>query len=173
MAYPPPIPQPRRGGGGGGGPPPLPGRHPNAFRPPPPTSAPLPDPPLPERPRPVDIHRSPHPVVTSPTPSSSFQPPSAPAVSQGDRFGARLQSSYEAISKRHEQELKALESLRNHIYKRSRADKDYAETLLKINQTSRKAADLANNPSRIVQVNTNIIFASAVAHQITARVCVH
>ena len=78
---------------------------------------------------------------------------SAPSVSQGDRFGACLQASYEAISKRHDEELKALESLRSHIHRRSRADKDYAETLAKINTSCRRSADFGSNPSRIVQVS--------------------
>lgn len=48
--------------------------------------------------------------------------------------------------------VQALESVRNHLYKRARADKEYAEQLLRINQSSRKAAEFSDHSSSIVQV---------------------
>ena len=91
--------------------------------------------------------------VTSPPP----EPPSSSSFvsnySQSNNFGSCLQSSYEAISKRHEEELRALESLRGHVFKRQRADKEYAEQLGRINQSCERAAQFpSSTTSSIVQV---------------------
>lgn len=90
--------------------------------------------------------------VTSPPP----EPPSSSSFvsnySQSNNFGSCLQSSYEAISKRHEEELRALESLRGHVFKRQRADKEYAEQLGRINQSCERAAQFpSSTTSSIVQ----------------------
>lgn len=77
----------------------------------------------------------------------------APDLCHGNKFGACLQTSYEAISKRHEEELHALESLRGHVFKRQRADKEYAEQLQRINQSCERSAQFpSSTTSPIVQV---------------------
>ena len=91
--------------------------------------------------------------ITSPPP----EPPSSSSFvsnySQSNNFGSCLQSSYEAISKRHEEELRALESLRGHIFKRQRADKEYADQLGRINLSCERAAQFpSSTTSSIVQV---------------------
>ena len=67
-------------------------------------------------------------------------------------FGRCLQQSHEAITKRHEDELLALESLRGHIFHRARADKDYSDSLLKMNQKASKKLANIDQSSAIVQV---------------------
>ena len=128
-------------------PPPLPRRE----RP----SIPLPTPP--DRHFSAPIEAQSPPFITSPAPSSSSAENNTmlpvPDLSSGEaNFGSCLQSSYEAISKRHEEELHALESFRGHVFKRQRADKEYAEQLLRINQASERAAQFPHSTtSPIVQ----------------------
>lgn len=69
-------------------------------------------------------------------------------------FGHCLQQGYEAINKRHDDELLALESLRGHIFHRARADKEYAESLMKMNQKASKKLTNINQSSAVVQVQT-------------------
>ncbi len=70
-----------------------------------------------------------------------------------ESFGQCLPSATDAIGKRHEDELIALESLRFHIFNRARQDKAYAEELLKTNtRASKKAASVSNPSSPIFQV---------------------
>lgn len=85
--------------------------------------------------------------------------------SQQEGFGVCLQQSYEAINKRHEDELLALESLRGHIFHRARADKEYSENLLKMNQKANKKLTNINRSSAVVQVQIiNIIFSMLTSH---------
>lgn len=68
-------------------------------------------------------------------------------------FGECLQNCHDIIHKRHEDELLALESLRNHIFSRAKFDKEYAENLAKINmKASRKMGAVGDKSSAIVQV---------------------
>uniref|UniRef100_A0A1X7U1C3 FCH domain-containing protein n=1 Tax=Amphimedon queenslandica TaxID=400682 RepID=A0A1X7U1C3_AMPQE len=112
-------------------PPPLPRRD----RPP------LPDPrtfspPGPQQPYPSEGAFSPQQQPSSP--SSSI---SAPDLCQnGSDFGSCLQLNYDAISKRHEEELHSLESLRMHIFKRQKVDKEYSDSLQRINQSCERSA---------------------------------
>lgn len=70
-----------------------------------------------------------------------------------DGFGSCLQNSYDTITKRHEDELLALESLRHHIFGRSRLDKDYSEGMAKLNaKASRKMGAISNKSSAILKV---------------------
>ena len=66
-----------------------------------------------------------------------MEQPSESITSQ-EGFGVCLQQGYEAITKKHEDELLALESLRGHIFNRARADKEYAESLNRLNQKATK-----------------------------------
>ena len=71
----------------------------------------------------------------------------------GEGFGACLQNCYDTINKRHEDELLALESLRNHVFSRARFDKDYSENLAKTNlKATRKMNSISNKSSAIMQV---------------------
>lgn len=88
------------------------------------------------------------PFGTPPRPLSRVRTNSAEA----EGFGVSLQSCYEAINKRHEDELKALESLRVHIFNRAKADKEYTETLAKINVRANRGVASINQSSAIVQV---------------------
>ncbi len=79
------------------------------------------------------------------------------AVANGDlgpeTFGQCLQSATDAIGKRHDDELTALESLRFHVFNRAKQDKAYAEELLKTNmRASKKAASVSDPSSPIFQV---------------------
>ncbi len=136
--------------------PPTPTTPRSSHRPP----APLPDdeqPPLPPR----DI---PPPRPTTPvTPrrdreffrsgSSPLPPPVPAAPGTGtENFGSCLQTCFEAINKRHDDELRALESLRVHIFNRAKADKEYAETLAKANGRAARGIANLNQASSIVQV---------------------
>ena len=85
--------------------------------------------------------------------------PAPPATGGGDSgtdgadFGSCLQSARDCINKRHEEELKALESFRMYVHKRARADAEYAATLGKINSlTAREMAGIGPT-SVIVQVS--------------------
>ena len=113
--------------------------------------------------RPPVAPRKPHrlPELNGSTTSSSSSPP--PAVFRGtsvstddgssqEGFGRCLQQGYEAITKKHEDELLALESLRGHIFHRARADKEYAESLLKMNQKANKKLANIDQSSAAVQV---------------------
>ena len=64
-----------------------------------------------------------------------------------DSFGKCLQGAVEAIGKRHDDELIALESLRFHIFNRAKQDKAYADELLKTNTRASKKAGMVSNPS--------------------------
>lgn len=100
---------------------------------------------------PMDVHPM-SPPISSPTHNATAS--DAPDLCHGNKFGACLQTSYEAISKRHEEELHALESLRGHVFKRQRADKEYAEQLQRINQSCDRAAQFpSSTTSPIVQVS--------------------
>ena len=69
-----------------------------------------------------------------------------------DSFGFCLQSARDCINKRHDDELKALESFRVYMHKRAKADAEYAATLGKINsQTAREMAGVGPD-SIVVQV---------------------
>lgn len=78
-----------------------------------------------------------------------------PSVTSSDTegFGSCLQNCYETITKRHEDELLVLESLRNHVFHRARLDKEYSENLAKVNtKANRKMGNISNKSSAIVQV---------------------
>lgn len=124
-----------------------------------------PPPPLPRRDRPpLPMSTAIERTFSPPEPQQVFSPPPAspppadgslliPDLCHGTNFGSCLQLSYEAISKRHEEELRALESLRGHIFKRQRADKEYAEQLLRINQVSERSSQFSSSTtSAIIQV---------------------
>lgn len=65
-----------------------------------------------------------------------------------------MQNNYEVISKRHEDELLALESFRNHVFARSRIDKEYSDNMAKMNvKASRKMGSVSNKSSAIMQVS--------------------
>ena len=108
-----------------------------------PSSPPLPAP----RPR---TPKEQHPSVASSKehapPPLQVSPPDFPA------FGTCLQSAHEAINKRHEDELRALESFRMHVFNRARADREYAEQLVKINMRANRAISSISQASPIVQV---------------------
>lgn len=115
-----------------------------------------PTPPLPPR---TELMRPvPKPRVSSPptSPGTASPSPPVPAAHGGpvgqERFGSCLQTCYDAINKRHDEELRALESLRVHIFSRARADKEYAETLAKINQRANRGVANITQQSAIVQV---------------------
>ena len=74
-----------------------------------------------------------------------------------DGFGACLQNCYETISKRHEDELVALESLRNHVFARSRLDKDYSESLAKMNMKASRKMNSVGTKSSILQVSIALL----------------
>lgn len=117
-------------------------------------------PPVPRRERPQLPGRTTF-SPTSPTELPAVEPPSsyAPDLTQGQHFGSCLQSSYEAISKRHEEELHALESLRGHIFKRQRVDKEYADNLARINQSCQRSAHFAPSvTSPVVQVHSIFLY---------------
>lgn len=133
-------------------------------------SSPAAGPPLPARPRPGNrVSRPPPSEPAPPTPTTPrsiaaapgvFKLPSiastaAPPAPTTEGFGTCLQdtSCYDVINKRHEDELLALESLRAHLFNRSRIDKEYAEKLANANlKSSRKVANI-NQSSAIVKVS--------------------
>ena len=71
----------------------------------------------------------------------------------GVGFGSCLQSCYEAINKRHDDELKALESFRVHIFNRAKAEREYADSLARINQKAQRGVANVNQSSAIVNVS--------------------
>jgi hypothetical protein len=83
--------------------------------------------------------------------------PSPSDVVSGSRpegFGLCLQNCYDSINKRHEDELLALESFRNHVFARSRLDKDYSDSMAKMNmKASRKMNAVGDKTSAIMQVS--------------------
>ena len=80
------------------------------------------------------------------------EPPKTTADSE-EKFGSCLQTCYDAINKRHDDELRALESLRVHVFNRAKADRDYAESLAKINQRASRGLSNVNQSSAVVQVS--------------------
>ena len=88
------------------------------------------------------------------SPVSLSEVPKCTSMStDSERFGSCLQNCYETITKRHDDELLVLESMRSHVFQRARLDKEYAENLAKMNgKANRKMATLSNNSSAIVQV---------------------
>ena len=85
--------------------------------------------------------------VVSPSPSDVV------SGSSPEGFGLCLQNCYDIINKRHEDELLALESFRNHIFARSRLDKEYSENMAKMNmKASRKMTSVGNKSSTIFEV---------------------
>ena len=79
--------------------------------------------------------------------------------SGGETFGTSLLRSVPSITARHDEEVKLLESLYQHMSKRVKADMDYAAQLAKINAVSVKACpkDSKGEVSSILQV-FNILF---------------
>ncbi len=111
----------------------------------------------PDRPPSIPISSS-SPPLPSPSPHQS----SAPVLNENDAFGYCLQSSYEAIGKRHEEEMHALESMRMHIFKRMKCDKDYADQLLRANQScSRHGQFTSSTTSAAVQVSSSLVHVHA------------
>lgn len=159
---------PSRTGGGGGdqqqrAPPPLPPTQSPAASPGPPHShsrSPAPPPPSHQPPQLPPPRASLSPSISSPPPPS---PPHnrvapTPAGSGGDgksgfAFGTCLQEAHDAINKRHEEELHALESFRAHVFFRAKADREYAQELAKINSRANKTLSTVSQSSAIVQVS--------------------
>lgn len=102
-------------------------------------------------------------TTTSPLPPiQNVMSRAGPAASVEDAglaqegFGHCLQQGYEAITKKHEDELLALESLRGHIFHRARADKEYAENLAKMNQKASKKVSTIDQSSAVIKVLASI-----------------
>lgn len=72
----------------------------------------------------------------------------------GETFGSSLLRSVPKITARHEEEMKLLESLHQHMNKRTKADLDYAAQLAKINAAAVRACpkDTQDEISSIIQV---------------------
>ena len=87
----------------------------------------------------------------APVPHPRGSQPST-ATEDVDTFGSCLQTSQDVINKRHEDDLRALESFRVHIFNRAKADKDYAEALAKANMRASKGIAGLGQGSTIVQV---------------------
>ena len=127
---------------------------------PPPARSPAPAPPVhqqaaPQLP-PFRPSLSP-PIPPSNSPPSPLQqhtsvPPRSVHNGNSFAFGTCLQESHEAIHKRHEDELHALESFRAHVFFRAKADREYAQELAKINSRANKTLSSVSQPSAIVQV---------------------
>ena len=90
------------------------------------------------------------PAVVSPPPAQPL--PSLAANNNGYAFGTCLQEGHDAINKRHEDELHALESFRAHVFFRAKADREYAQELAKINSRANKTLSSVSQSSAIVQV---------------------
>lgn len=104
----------------------------------------------PSRPPPPLAHPEPAPSLASPPPPAS---PSSPRPNKNHvAFGTCLQEAHDAINKRHEDELHALESFRAHVFFRAKADREYAQELGKINARATKTLASVSQPSAIVQV---------------------
>lgn len=92
--------------------------------------------------------------VVSPSPSDVI------SGSSPEGFGLCLQNCYDTINKKHEDELLALESFRNHVFARSRLDKDYSDNMSKMNmKASRKMNSVGNKSSAIMKVYPKIVLA--------------
>ena len=80
-----------------------------------------------------------------------------------ETFGTSLLRSVPKITARHEEELKLLESLHQHMNKRAKADMEYATQLAKINAAALRACpkDTKDEISSIIQVS--LCFAGIVA----------
>jgi len=74
--------------------------------------------------------------------------------SGGETFGTSLLRSVPSITARHDEEVKLLESLYQHLSKRAKADMDYAAQLSKINAVALKACpkDSKGEVNSIMQV---------------------
>jgi len=127
-------------------------------------AAPVPAPRLPPR-SPKVVPRSPLASIGSASGSTTSRDRTASPVptvgsadseETGEKFGSCLQACYEAINKRHDDEIRALESLRVHIFNRAKADREYAETLSKINNRANRGLTNVNQSSAIVQVSLRI-----------------
>ena len=72
-----------------------------------------------------------------------------------ETFGTSLLRSVPKITARHEEELKLLESLHQHMNKRAKADMEYAAQLAKINASALRACpkDTQDDISSIIQVS--------------------
>lgn len=72
-----------------------------------------------------------------------------------ETFGTSLLRSVPKITARHEEELKLLESLHQHMNKRAKADMEYAAQLTKINAAALRACpkDTQDEISSIIQVS--------------------
>lgn len=161
----PPVPAPRRGGvrqssnlpnwppvaNAASPPSPVPSKidqRPPAPLPPAPSS---PVPSLPSRDtgsfsRPPDIP----PATMSPSPPVATH---TPALTKSQvAFGSCLQQAHDAINKRHDDELHALESFRAHVFFRAKADREYAQELAKINTRANKTLSAVSHSSPIIQV---------------------
>ena len=103
-----------------------------------PTRSPVPDLPVPA---------SPSKSVGTPVFPTRASAPMANGDIDPNSFGKCLQGATEAIGKRHDDELIALESLRFHVFNRAKQDKAYAEELLKTNMRASKKAAMVSNPS--------------------------
>ena len=108
--------------------------------------------PLPQSPSSSSVQPSLATSVASRAVQSALESQAQPAVVSEDNFGSCLQSASDCINKRHDDELKALESFRVFMHKRAKADAEYAATLGKIgSQAARDAGSIATG-SKIVQV---------------------
>lgn len=101
---------------------------------------------------PPPLHYSPPVNSLSSASDPAPEPPKTTADSE-EKFGSCLQTCYDAINKRHDDELRALESLRVHVFNRAKADRDYAESLAKINQRASRGLSNVNQSSAVVQVS--------------------
>ena len=123
------------------------------------TPVPTPAPRLPPR-SPKVLPRSPIASTRSASGSTSSRDRTASPTARAadpeetvEGFGSCLQACYDAINKRHDDELRALESLRLHIFNRAKADREYAETMSKINYRANRGLTNVNQSSAIVQVS--------------------
>lgn len=166
----PPVPAPRRSGGARPGstlptwpppaktaspPSPVPSKidqRPPAPLPPPPSS---PVPSLPSRDSGTSYRQPDMPPPIAMPPSFPVPSPS-PALPNKNQvaFGSCLQQAHDAINKRHEDELHALESFRAHVFFRAKADREYAQELSKINARASKTLAAVSHSSPIIQVRS-------------------
>ena len=102
----------------------------------------------------VSLAASPGPPLPPSSSSSRHHTPLPPSSGgkDGFAFGTCLQEAHDAINKRHEEELHALESFRAHVFFRARADREYAQELAKINSRANKTLSTVSQSSAIVQV---------------------
>ena len=94
------------------------------------------------------------PSINSPPVPHSPHQSVAPKLNEDDAFGYSLQLSYEAVGKRHDEELHALESMRTHVFKRMKCDKEYADQLFRTNQSCERHGQFSSSTtSAAVQVS--------------------